>query len=111
MTLGLGDLIQVSEDEGNGDKPPAARAKRGGGLPPLDGPENVTDYVSKFKKTLLSKRQAHREVMERIEKERPKDAAYLAYNLNVICLRGYAKMKFLPCVAYSGRMCKPWRKR
>ena len=79
MTLGLGDLIQVSEDEGNGKDTPAGKTRRGGGgLPPLDGPENVADYVSKFKRTLLSKRQAHREVMERIEKEKPKDAACLA---------------------------------
>ena len=75
---GLGDLIEVSEDEGGqggqgGGKP---AKKQASGLPTLDGPETVAEFVNKFKKTLLSKRQARREVMDRLEKDKPKGAEH-----------------------------------
>ena len=64
---GLGDLIDCSDDEGAG-KPDnkAAPSRRGGALPSMDGPESVDAYIGKFKKTVLSKRQARREAVDRL---------------------------------------------
>ena len=53
----------------------AAKVERQVCQPWMD-PETTADYVSKYKKTLLAKRQAHRDVLDRLDKEKPKDAAY-----------------------------------
>ena len=67
MNVGVGDLLEVTDDEGPGEAKPTK--KKAAGLPELDGEESVADFVSKYKKTCLNKRQVFRETSERLVKE------------------------------------------
>ena len=63
----MGDLLEVTDDEGPGDAKGAK--KKGAALPDLDGDETVAEFVSKYKKTCLNKRQIFRETAERLTRE------------------------------------------
>ena len=66
ISEGIGDALELSDDEGENAVPKKNRSQ---GLPPVDGPEPVEQHVSKYKKYLLNRRAAYKDAVERLKKD------------------------------------------
>ena len=69
LSLGVGDLM-LDDDEEKAPEPAAKKKVQPGSLPELDGEESVTDYVAKFKRACLSKKNAYRDVLEKLAEDK-----------------------------------------
>ena len=67
MSLGIGDLMLEDEEDRPEGKP---KPKVVGALPELEGEETVADYLAKFKRACLGKKQQHRDLLEKLVAEK-----------------------------------------
>ena len=67
MSLGIGDLMLEDEEDRPEGKP---KPKVVGALPELEGEETVADYLAKFKRACLGKKQQHRDLLEKLMAEK-----------------------------------------
>jgi hypothetical protein len=63
----MGDLMDISDEESPEKSNNNKNKKKG--LPDLEGSENLRDYLTKYKRTVLNKRAAFKEVAERLAKD------------------------------------------
>ena len=67
MDIGVGDAFDCEDEE---DVPEdKGKKNKQSGLPLLEGPESVDQFIGKFKRACLAKRQALNEVKCRLESE------------------------------------------
>ena len=67
VSVGIGDLMEVSDDEQAPEHQQPAKKKNAGGLPDIDGEETLVDYIAKFKRACLGKRQQQRDVQKKLD--------------------------------------------
>ena len=61
--------MDLSDNEGDDDNKKGTGKSRDRGLPEIDGPETLKEFVNKYKKSLLNRRSAFKEVLERLQQE------------------------------------------
>jgi hypothetical protein len=75
-TVGVGDLMDISDEESS----EKSKKNKKGGLPDLEGTESLRDYLTKYKRTVLNKRAAFKDVEERLSKDGVKGHEQLGTN-------------------------------
>ncbi|CAE7941262.1 unnamed protein product, partial [Symbiodinium necroappetens] len=65
---GIGDAVDLSDHEDDDNKKSTAKG-RDKGLPDIDGPDTLKEFLNKYKKSLLNRRSAFKEVVERLKTE------------------------------------------
>lgn len=89
---GIGDVAELSEEEGRGrgdrgdgehgdgkneEDPKDSKKKKGDPFPPIEGQESCKEFVTKYKRSLLNRRQAFREALDKWDEEKPKSGMKL----------------------------------
>ena len=77
FSLGLGDVMEVSDNEdndGSGGPGPAPKPKANA-FPPVDGKETAAEFVAKYKRAALNRRQVFRENQVKWNEEKPNTGA------------------------------------
>ena len=69
VSIGVGDLLEISDDESEKANPNSNGKKKATGLPELDGEETIQEFVSKHKKACLAKRQLFRDALDRLKND------------------------------------------
>ena len=69
LSLGVGDLMLDEEDEKSQD-PGGKKKVQPGTLPEIDGEETVAEYVAKFKRACLAKKNIYRDVMDKLVEDK-----------------------------------------
>ncbi|CAJ1443306.1 unnamed protein product [Effrenium voratum] len=72
FSMDLGDMLEVSDDEGEGNAPAGSGGKKKPNpFPSVDGDESLKEMLARYKKACLNRRAAFRELAERWEAEAP----------------------------------------
>ena len=71
FNLGIGDVFEVSGDEGDDETRPPPPKSKPCAFPTIEGEETTAEFVAKYKRALLNRRQVFRENHERWESEKP----------------------------------------
>ncbi|CAJ1390470.1 unnamed protein product [Effrenium voratum] len=70
FSMDLGDMLEVSDDEGEGNAPAGSGGKKKPNpFPSVDGDESLKEMLARYKKACLNRRAAFRELAERWEAE------------------------------------------
>lgn len=76
FSLGLGDVMELSDEESPSspsqeeEVPPGSKPKSKG-LPSIEGSETCAEFVSKYKRAVLNRRQVFKDAAERWAQEKP----------------------------------------
>ena len=69
VSIGVGDLLEVSDDESEKANLNSNVKKKAAGLPELDGEESLAEFISKRKKACLAKRQLFRDALDHLQND------------------------------------------
>lgn len=108
--MGVGDAFDVEEEEEEEAAPPPKKGRTSTALPTLEGPESLEAFLTKYKKACLSKRQAMKEVQDRLETEQ------CTSHKNLVCMCPFfllvpSNKKGYNVSVNQGVTRKPWKRR
>ena len=95
VSVGIGDLMEVSDDEQAPEHQQPAKKKNSGGLPDIDGEDTLADYIAKFKRACLGKRQQQRDIQKKLD-----DDGATGYEL-LACISMYIKYIYIYTYTYT----------
>ena len=96
--------MDLSDHEDDDNKKSTAKG-RDKGLPDIDGPDTLKEFLNKYKKSLLNRRSAFKEVVERLKTEGATDHTILAltlYNCGILQSKCLACLPNIPAPAKGG---------